>query len=156
MTEQYRNGSDDDDFFLPRQHCNGKNFFFYPPFPSPFPILLLLPKEKEKLHFHHLLNSTQSNPIRSPKYHHLEAKRKKEEQRKTSPLPFGRTYLTYLAPILFPPIPPLPRFDSHFPSPNPYKFPCLARLLMCKVCALCTFFCPLFPFLPSRCIGRWN
>lgn len=38
MTEQYRNGSDDDDdFFLPRQHTAMKRISF---FLSPFPITI--------------------------------------------------------------------------------------------------------------------
>lgn len=144
-------------FFTSSTHCNEKNFFVFIPV-SHHHFQYYYSSLKKKKNF--ISISSQSNPVQSnsqPKISSSRSKKKKEEQRKTSPLPFGRTYLTYLAPILFPPIPPLPRFDSHFPSPNPYKFPCLARLLMCKVhCALCTFFCPLFPFLPSRCIGRWN
>lgn len=125
MTEQYRNGSDDDDFFLPRQHTAMKRIsFFYPPFPSPFPTLLLLPKEKEKLHFHHLLNPTQSN--RSPKYHHLEAKRKKKNNGRLPPfpsLPFGRTYLTYLAPILSPPYSPFTEIRLSLSLSKPLQVP---------------------------------
>lgn len=115
-----------------------KRISFLSPFSYPYFSILLLPKEKkekEKKRTHFYIFSIQPSPIQfAAPISSSRSKKKKEEHRKTSPLPFpslpfGRTYLTYLAPILFPPIPPLPRFDSHFPFPNPYKFPCLARLV---------------------------
>lgn len=137
MTEQYRDGSDDDFFFLTSsQHTAMKRISFLSPFSHPYFSILLLPKEKKerekkKTHFH--IFSIQSNPVQfAALISSSRSKKKKEEHRKTSPLPFPslRSDLPYIpSPNTFPPFPPLPRFDSHSPFPNPYKFPCLARLV---------------------------
>lgn len=71
MTEQYRDGSDDDFFsYLITAHCNEKNFFFYSPFPIPifqyYCSLKKRKKEKKKDTFPNLLNPIQPSPIRSP------------------------------------------------------------------------------------------
>lgn len=71
MTEQYRDGSDDDFFFLTSsQHTAMKRISFLSPFSHPyFSILLLSKKKKErekKDSFPYLLNPIQPSPIRSP------------------------------------------------------------------------------------------
>lgn len=122
MTEQYRNGSDDDDFFLPRQHTAMKRISFFIPL-SHHHFQYYYSSLNKKKNFISIIFSIQPSPIRSPKYHHLEAKRKKEEQRKTSPLPFGRTYLTYLAPILSPPYSPFTEIRLSLSLSKPLQVP---------------------------------
>lgn len=71
MTEQYRDGSDDEFFLTSSQHTAMKRISFLNP---PFPItnfqyycsLKKRKKERKKNSFPYLLNPIQPSPIRSP------------------------------------------------------------------------------------------
>lgn len=123
MTEQYRNGSDDDDFFLPRQHTAMKRISFLIPLSHHHFQYYYSSLKKKKIF---ISISSQSNPVQfnsQPKISSSRSKKKKEEQRKTSPLPFGRTYLTYLAPILSPPFPPFTEIRLSLSLSKPLQVP---------------------------------
>lgn len=131
MTEQYRDGSDDDFFsYLITAHCNEKNFFFYPPFPIPifqyYCSLKKRKKETKKTHFH--IFSIQSNPVQfAAQISSSRSKKKKEEHRKTSPLPFPsllRSDLPYIpSPNTFPPYSPFTEIRLSLSLSKPLQVP---------------------------------
>lgn len=132
MTEQYRDGSDDDFFFLTSsQHTAMKRISFLSPFTHPYFSILLLPKEKKErekktTHFH--IFSIQSNPVQfAAPISSSRSKKKKEEHRKTSPLPFPsllRSDLPYIpSPNTFPPYSPFTEIRLSLSLSKPLQVP---------------------------------